>query len=81
MSEKVIKIPFKGRITAKQLFSELLDDDSIEEAVVIIKRKDEDGDPSFSCESTSITIIDLAMAEKTLSATCTLAVISEMDKE
>lgn len=81
MSEKVVKIPFKGVIKPKQLFSELLDDDTIEEAVVIVKRKDSDGDPSFSCESTSITLIDLAMAEKTLSATCTLAVISEMDKD
>lgn len=78
MTDKVIKVAFNGTITAKQLFSELLNDETIEDAVVVVKKKDaSDGEYYFVCEATSMTLADLCISEKTLSVTVSRAFMQE----
>jgi hypothetical protein len=79
MSEKVVKaVAFNNKITPKQLFADLLNDDSIVEAVVISKKIDKEGEYSFICESTTMTMMDMCMAEKALSVTASMIVLGDM---
>lgn len=66
----IVKFPLQRPRTTNELLTDLLQDEEITEVVVVYKKvtKDADGEDeeSMICESTSMSMADLCLAEKTL---------------